>query len=76
VAFVTLALPQRVYSLRRDNLRQLWSRYGRYVIAAAVLVLVVVVEELVVVLEELVLVLELVVDELLEVVVAGPRASR
>jgi len=27
--------------LRRDNLRELWSRYGRYVIAAAVLVLVV-----------------------------------
>jgi len=27
--------------LRRDNLRKLWSRYGRYVIAAAVLVLVV-----------------------------------
>ena len=27
--------------LRRDNLHKLWSRYGRYVIAAAVLVLVV-----------------------------------
>jgi len=27
--------------LRRDNLRKLWSRYGRYVIAAAVFVLVV-----------------------------------
>ena len=27
--------------LRRDNFRKLWSRYGRYVIAAAVLVLVV-----------------------------------
>jgi hypothetical protein len=27
--------------LRRDNLRKLWSRYGRYVIAAAVLVVVV-----------------------------------
>ena len=27
--------------LRRDNLRKLWSHYGRYIIAAAVLVLVV-----------------------------------
>jgi hypothetical protein len=27
--------------LRRDNFRKLWSRYGRYVIAAVVLVLVV-----------------------------------
>jgi hypothetical protein len=40
-AFVSDIFREIDEELRRDNFRKLWSRYGRYVIAAAVLVLVV-----------------------------------
>ena len=40
-AFVSDIFREIDEELRRDNLHKLWSRYGRYVIAAAVLVLVV-----------------------------------